>query len=73
MESHIELASIVICVQRTSRQILHDKTFENKPLDFFLVPSQRFQHLRQLLQNPKLQLIASFFSSPLITTEPVLA
>ena len=37
------------------------KHFKIKSLDCFFVPSWRFQHFKQLLQNPKHELIASFF------------
>ena len=47
--------------KKLQEEMLQKKTFE-KYLLIFLVPSQRFQHFRQQLQNLKLQLVASFFS-----------
>ena len=51
MENHIELASIVIFVERISRQTVTWENIWKKVTWLFLVCSRRFQHFRHLAKN----------------------
>ena len=60
MNSHINQVVNVMFVANVSRWNATSENISKKTTWFFLVPGRRFQYFRHLLQNPNLNVMASF-------------
>ena len=63
MDNHIDKVVYVMFVETVSGWNGTSENISKKISNFFLVPGSRSKHFGQLLQNPKLQLMASLSSN----------
>ena len=52
MNKHKNMVRTAIFVEKMPNEMVHEKTFTNKP-QFFLVSSWRYQDFRHIFKNPK--------------------